>query len=75
MKCPSCGSGDFRPSRLRGEDIPLLLGLQYPVRCRTCRERMYVCILNLWVIYREKRRRRAEARALRSRGSKDSAGA
>jgi hypothetical protein len=41
MVCPNCYNSDFRISRLRTHDLPRLLFMQYPVRCRTCKERLY----------------------------------
>jgi hypothetical protein len=46
MNCPSCGTPKFRISRVRLADIPRIALLQYPVRCRLCRERFYV---GLWL--------------------------
>lgn len=40
-KCRSCGSARLRTSRFHWSDLPRLLRLQYPVRCRYCRERSY----------------------------------
>jgi len=42
MNCPYCGTPKFRTSRVRFSDIPRLALLQYPVRCRLCRERFHV---------------------------------
>lgn len=42
MECPGCGSKSVRLSRFRVVDLPRLLRLEYPVRCRECRERIYV---------------------------------
>jgi hypothetical protein len=39
--CSGCGSSDFRLSHFRGEDVFQLVCFQYPVRCRTCRQRDY----------------------------------
>jgi hypothetical protein len=44
MNCPYCGTPKFRTSRLRLSDIPRLALLQFPVRCRLCRERFHVGI-------------------------------
>jgi len=41
MDCPHCGSSTFRTSRFRLSDLPRILLFQYPVRCRSCRERSY----------------------------------
>jgi len=45
MKCPHCGATSFRTSRIRLSDLPRLLLLQYPVRCRTCRERDFTGLM------------------------------
>jgi hypothetical protein len=42
MNCPYCGTPKFRTSRLRLTDLPRLALLQFPVRCRLCRERFHV---------------------------------
>ena len=42
MNCPYCGTPKFRTSRVRFSDIPRLALLQFPVRCRLCRERFHV---------------------------------
>ena len=44
MNCPYCGTPKFRTSRVRFSDIPRLALLQFPVRCRLCRERFHVGI-------------------------------
>jgi hypothetical protein len=44
MNCPYCGTPKFRTSRIRFADIPRLALLQFPVRCRLCRERFHVGI-------------------------------
>jgi hypothetical protein len=41
MQCTHCSSTDFRLSGLRRGDIPHLLLMRYPVRCRDCHERLY----------------------------------
>jgi hypothetical protein len=42
MNCPYCGTPKFRTSRVRFSDVPRLALLQFPVRCRLCRERFHV---------------------------------
>jgi len=42
MNCPYCGTPKFRTSRVRFSDIPRLALLQFPVRCKLCRERFHV---------------------------------
>ena len=61
MQCPHCSSTHFRVSRLRRGDLLRLLVLQYPVRCRDCRERAYGPLffaLALWRTHGPIRRRR-----------------
>jgi hypothetical protein len=41
MQCSHCSSTSFRLSSLHREDIPNLLLLKYPVRCRDCHQRSY----------------------------------
>jgi hypothetical protein len=40
--CGQCGFSDFLVSRIRPADWRHLLRLRVPVRCRTCRHRMFV---------------------------------
>jgi hypothetical protein len=42
MNCPYCGTPKFRTSRVRFSDLTRLALLQFPVRCRLCRERFHV---------------------------------
>jgi hypothetical protein len=42
MNCPYCGNPKFRTSHVRLSDIPRLALLQFPVRCRLCRERFHI---------------------------------
>ena len=44
MNCTWCGSASLRNSRLRPADLPRLLLLQYPVRCRSCEERYFASV-------------------------------
>jgi hypothetical protein len=43
--CHICGTNNFRRSRILKSDLPYLLHLQYPVRCRHCHERIYIGLL------------------------------
>jgi hypothetical protein len=45
MVCLSCRSSDFRNSKLRRADLPCLLKLEYPVRCRICQARAFAGFL------------------------------
>lgn len=40
--CAICGSENVRPSHFRWRDLPRLLILRSPARCRECRARFYV---------------------------------
>ena len=42
--CHGCGSTEFRTSHLRGSDFRKLLTLQYPIRCRICKERNFIFV-------------------------------
>jgi hypothetical protein len=44
MLCQYCSHSEFRRSRLHREDLPHLLALKLPVRCRNCRHRVYANI-------------------------------
>ena len=59
MVCPNCYNSDFRLSRFRTHDLPRLFFMQYPVRCLTCRERLYrnlLIALNLRHVRQERAR-------------------
>jgi len=74
MNCPYCGTPKFRTSRVRFADIPRLFLLQFPVRCRLCRERFHVGIslaLHLLQSQRVREDEDAEARREKYKG-KDS---
>jgi len=62
MNCPHCGTPKFRTSRMRWADLPRLALLQFPVRCRLCRERFHVGFwLALNLIQSERIQEREEA--------------
>ncbi|HEY5329369.1 MAG TPA: hypothetical protein VIJ79_05765 [Acidobacteriaceae bacterium] len=41
-RCHFCGGSSLRRSRLRATDVPWLLVLRWPVRCRRCSKRQHV---------------------------------
>ncbi|MGA7887571.1 MAG: hypothetical protein WCA44_17670 [Acidobacteriaceae bacterium] len=41
MMCGRCKGTEFRLSRVKWRDVPQLIMLRYPVRCRACHHRMY----------------------------------
>ena len=45
LACPACGAATFRRSRLRLHDLPHLVRLRYPVRCKRCNQRAYAHLL------------------------------
>jgi hypothetical protein len=65
MNCPYCGTPKFRTSRVRVADIPRLALLQFPVRCRLCRERFHVGISLALHLLQSQRVRENEDAALR----------
>jgi hypothetical protein len=68
MNCPYCGTPKFRTSRVRISDIPRLALLQFPVRCRLCRERFHVGIsLALHLLQSQRVREGEEATARREK--------
>jgi hypothetical protein len=67
MKCPHCGATTFRTSRLRPSDIPRLLLFQYPVRCRTCRERGFAGLMLALNLKQAGKIRHMEERAKKAR--------
>ena len=42
IQCQFCIGRSFRRSRLRSSDLPQLLLMRYPVRCRRCSQRQMV---------------------------------
>jgi len=66
MNCPHCGGASFRTSRFRLSDIPRLLLFQFPVRCRSCRERGYAGLLLAMNLRQAGRIRHIEERAAKS---------
>ncbi len=42
IQCQFCVGRSFRRSRLRTADLPQLLMMRYPVRCRRCSQRQMV---------------------------------
>ncbi len=65
MNCPYCGTPKFRTSRVRFADIPRLALLQFPVRCRLCRERFHVGMSLALHLLQSQRVREGEDAALR----------
>jgi len=62
MRCPYCGTPKFRTSRVRLGDLPRLALLQFPLRCKSCRERFHVGLsLALNVLQSERVRKREES--------------
>ena len=60
LKCLHCGSTSFRTSRFRPADLPRLLLFQYPVRCRTCRERDFAGLMLAMNLHQAGKIRRQE---------------
>lgn len=44
MRCFHCRSSDLRLSHIHLYDVPKILRLKIPVRCRSCHERFYVSL-------------------------------
>jgi hypothetical protein len=42
MECVYCGSADLKSSHVHLADLPSLLQLKRPFRCKTCNGRMYL---------------------------------
>ena len=64
MNCPYCGTPKFRTSRIRLSDLPRLALLQYPVRCRLCRERFHVGLSLALHLFQAQRVREGEEAAV-----------
>jgi len=62
VHCHRCGSDNLRPSHFRWMDVLNRVVLRSPVRCRYCRVRFYVSILNIRGIRRDADQRRARER-------------
>jgi hypothetical protein len=74
MNCPYCGTPKFRTSRLRLTDVPRIALLQFPVRCRLCRERFHVGIsLALHLLQAQRVREQEEAAIRREKYKADKA--
>ena len=48
MNCFHCGSNDLRLSNLGSRDLPDLIMLRVPVRCRFCRDRFLTGLFRAW---------------------------
>lgn len=59
--CPCCGYAKMRPSKIRFSDLPYLVCLMRPMRCRSCYERFFLFLLKARAI-------RAQNAATRSEG-------
>jgi len=71
MNCPYCGTPKFRTSRIRFADLPRLALLQFPVRCRLCRERFHVGMSLYLHVTQSQRVREAEDASERREKYKD----
>gem|GEM_PF-5597211 len=56
--CHECGSNKLRRAHLRFSDATRLFVLQYPVRCRVCRRRWHVALLEVLRLPHAPHRRR-----------------
>jgi hypothetical protein len=65
MNCPYCGTPKFRTSHVRFSDLPRLALLQFPVRCRLCRERFHVGVSLAMHLLQSERVREGEEAELR----------
>jgi C4-type Zn-finger protein len=55
FKCPACGQSKLRPAKFRFTDLPYLLFLLTPVRCRSCNQRFFLFVTKTEAIRRENR--------------------
>jgi len=51
MGCIYCGSTNLRNSQIRVSDWPSLLLLKMPFRCRSCKERTYLGVVEMFRIF------------------------
>lgn len=56
LTCRFCGLSNLRTSRLRLGDLPRLVLLHYPVRCRECKMRSYVTVFSVLGLRHSRRR-------------------
>jgi hypothetical protein len=66
MNCLWCGSSNLQSARMRTSDIPRLLLMQQPVRCRFCNERYFASMLSVWKLNATAKARRNERRQRQS---------
>jgi len=62
MHCHFCGSPHVRNSHLRPTDLPRLLLMQCPVRCRNCEGRYFASIFGALKLRSQAKARRADRR-------------
>ena len=55
MLCPDCYSDKFRLSRLRLRDVPFLVALKYPLRCKNCQTRIHTSLPQAFEVMRKRR--------------------
>jgi ribosomal protein L33 len=67
LACRNCGVRNFRLSRFRKTDLVRVLLLQFPVRCRECRERGYAFILDIFKLKSARNDRRSDSIRTRAR--------
>jgi len=48
MECFFCRSANVRRSSFRSYDLPRLLSLKIPIRCRSCYKRFYAKASTAW---------------------------
>jgi hypothetical protein len=49
--CIHCGSTDLQTSGVRRSDLPSVLLLKLPFRCRSCKGRTYLSIVEMFRIW------------------------
>ena len=59
VHCPRCGLRTIRSSQFRLFDLPRLLMLRSPMRCRSCRTRFYITVFERMRLHREAKARRS----------------
>jgi hypothetical protein len=67
LACRNCGVRNFRLSRFRKTDLVRVLLLQFPVRCRECRERDHAFILDILKLKSARNDRRSDSIRTRAR--------
>lgn len=62
MLCGYCGANSFRISRMRPADLPKLLLMLFPVRCRRCNKRTFITVFQAVIVQKKETERHRKER-------------